>query len=171
MSTNNTPKRAEKKDLVVTRVFDAPVEQVWKAWSDTEYVRQWWGPEGFAAPVAKMDFREGGTSLVCMHSTEYGDLYSIWRYRKIVSMQRIEYIHNLADEDGAKVDPATMGLPPDFPQDQRHTVTLNAVGRKTEMTVTEYDWTVGHMMEMAQEGLEQCFDKMVAIFTKTRARS
>jgi hypothetical protein len=49
---------------------------------------QWWGPEGFTCPVAKMDFREGGTSLVCMSSPEYGDLYSNWEYQKIVPMQR-----------------------------------------------------------------------------------
>ncbi|MDQ6734061.1 MAG: SRPBCC domain-containing protein [Nitrospirota bacterium] len=167
MSTINMPKGAEKKDLVVTRVFDAPVEQVWKAWSDPEYVMQWWGPEGFTAPVAKMDFREGGTSLVCMRSPEYGDLNSTWQYRGIAPMERIEYIHNLADKNGNKADPVKMGMPPDFPQDQRHAVIFNAVGvNKTEMTVTEYDWTPGHMMEMAKEGLEQCLGKMAACFAR-----
>ena len=82
-------------------------------------------------------------------------------------MQRIEYIHNLADEHGRKVDPAKMGMPPDFPQDQRHAVTFKVLGdRKTEMTVMEYDWTVGHMMGMAKTGLEQCLNKMAAIVAK-----
>jgi uncharacterized protein YndB with AHSA1/START domain len=35
-----------KKDIVVTRVFDAPVELVWRAWTEAEQVRQWWGPAG-----------------------------------------------------------------------------------------------------------------------------
>jgi hypothetical protein len=84
-------------------------------------------------------------------------------------MRRIEYIHNLADKDGNKVDPVKMGMPPDFPQDQHHSVTFKAMGdNKTEMTVTEYDWTVGHMMEMSKMGLEQCLDKMAAIFAKAR---
>jgi len=64
---------AEKEDLVVSRVLDAPVEQVWKAWTDPEHVMRWWGPDHFTAPVAKIDFREGGISLVCMSSPEYGD--------------------------------------------------------------------------------------------------
>lgn len=67
---------SKKRDLVISRVLNAPVEQVWKTRSDPGYVMQWWGPEGFASPVAKMDFREGGISLVCMSSPEYGDLYS-----------------------------------------------------------------------------------------------
>ena len=163
MSNENPTQAINKRDLVVTCVFDAPVEQVWKAWSDPEYVMQWWGPEGFTSPLAKMDFREGATSLVCMSSPEYGDHYSTWQYEKIELMQRIEYIHNLSDKDGNSVDPVSMGMPPDFPQDQRHTVTFKDLGNgKTEMTVTEYDWTVGQMMEMSKMGLEQCLKKMAA---------
>src|SRR4030095_6717295 len=56
----------QKRDLVFTRVFDAPIAQVWKAWSDPELIKKWWGPDRFACPLAKIDFRVGGTSLVCM---------------------------------------------------------------------------------------------------------
>jgi uncharacterized protein YndB with AHSA1/START domain len=161
MSKQNSTQTTKNRDLIVTRVFDAPVEQVWKAWSEPSCVMQWWGPEGFTSPLAQMDFREGGTSLVCMSSPEYGDHYSTWQYEKIVPMQRIEYIHNLSDKDRNLVDPVSMGMPPDFPQDQRHTVTFKDLGNsKTEMTVTEYNWTAGHMMEMSKLGLEQCLPRV-----------
>lgn len=151
-------------DLVITRSFDAPVEQVWQAWSDPEQIKRWWGPIGFSAPLAEIDFREGGTSLVCMSSPEYGDNYSIWHYQKIMPMQRIEFIHNLADKDGNKVDPVQMGMPADFPQDQLQTLSFQALGdNKTELTVTEYGWTVGQMMEMSRMGMEQCLDKLDAV--------
>jgi hypothetical protein len=82
-------------------------------------------------------------------------------------MKRIEYIHNLADKDGNQVDPIKMGMPPDFPQDQRHTIDFKAVSdNKTELTVTEFGWTVGQMMEMSRMGMEQCLDKMAAIFAR-----
>ncbi|MBZ5524962.1 MAG: SRPBCC domain-containing protein [Acidobacteriia bacterium] len=161
---------AKKIDLVVTRVFDAPVERVWKAWTDPERVMQWWGPNGFTSPSAEMDFREGGTSLVCMLAPQKlggQDMYSTWTYRKIVPMQSIEYIHNLADSNGNKADPVKMGMPPDFPQDQRNLVTFKAAGgNRTEMTVTEYDWTPGKMMNMAETGLNQCLDKMAAMLAR-----
>jgi uncharacterized protein YndB with AHSA1/START domain len=64
MSNEHSTPATHKRDLVVTRLFDAPIEQVWKAWSDPEYVRRWWGPEGFTSPLATIDFREGGISLV-----------------------------------------------------------------------------------------------------------
>jgi uncharacterized protein YndB with AHSA1/START domain len=156
---------AKTHDLVFTRTFDAPIEEVWKAWTQAEYVKRWWGPQGFTAPLANMDVREGGTSLVCMSSPQFGENYSIWQYQKIEPLKRIEFIHNLADRDGNKVDPATLGMPPDFPQDQRQVVTFAAKGdNKTELTVTEYGWTEGQMMEMSRLGMEQCLDKMAAIF-------
>jgi uncharacterized protein YndB with AHSA1/START domain len=164
---NTEPK---KRNLVLTRVFDAPVEQVWKAWTDPRYVMQWWGPKGFTCPVAKMDFHEGGISLVCMRAPkEFGgqDMYNTWTYKKIVPMQRIEYILNFTDKDGKKIDPVTIDLSPDLPREVRNLVTFKAVGdNKAEITVTEYDWIVGQMMEMSRQGLEQCLDKMAAIFAK-----
>jgi uncharacterized protein YndB with AHSA1/START domain len=162
---------AEKHDVVVTRIFDAPVARVWNAWTDPEQVMRWWGPNGFTSPFAKMDFRVGGTSLVCMRaSKEFGgqDYYSTWEYREIEPLRRIEYVHNLADKDGTKADPVQLGMPPDFPRDQRHSVTFETLGdNQTKMTVTEFGWTAGQMMEWAKIGLEQCLDKMAATFADT----
>jgi uncharacterized protein YndB with AHSA1/START domain len=154
------------RDLVVTRLFTAPLALVWRAWSDPAYVMQWWGPDGFTCPLAQIDFREGATSLVCMRSPEHGDYYSTWRYERVAPMREIAYIHNLADRDGNTVDPVIVGMPPGFPQDQRHVVTFDDVGNgQTELTVTEHDWPVGHMMDLSELGLNQCLDKMAAIFT------
>jgi uncharacterized protein YndB with AHSA1/START domain len=137
--TNNTHNdtSSDKRDLVLTRVFEAPIEEVWRAWHDPEYVMQWWGPDGFTCPLAKIDFREGGTSLVSMSSPEYGDQFSTWHYQTIVPMQQIDYIHNLADQDGNRIDPADIGMPPDFPRDQLHSVAFKALDdNRTEMTIT-----------------------------------
>ena len=170
-SMTNTPNQVEKKDLVFTRIFDARVEEVWKAWVDPEYVMRWWGPIGFTSPVARMDVREGGISLVCMRAPkEFGgqDTYNTWTYTKIVPLGRMEYIVSFADEHGKKVDPVALGLRADMPQDVRHLATFKDLGdNKTELTVTEYDWTVGEMRELSRMGMEQCLDKMAAIVART----
>lgn len=156
-----------KHDLVITRVFDSPVEQVWKAWTQPDRVMHWWGPTGFTCPLAKMDVRAGGTSVVCMRAPkDFGgqDFYSTWAYSAIEPMRRIEYIHNLCDKDGNKADPVKLGMPPDFPQDQRHVIAFKALSdTRTELTVTEYGWTPGRMMEMSRLGMNQCLDKMATI--------
>jgi uncharacterized protein YndB with AHSA1/START domain len=161
----------DPRDLVVTRVFDAPVEQVWRAWSDPEQVKRWWGPTGFTCPRCDMDFREGGTTLVCMRAPEeFGgqDLYNTWTYRKIEPMRRIEFVTAFTDEHGARVEPASLGLPPEIPQDVLSVWTLEAVGEgKTEMIATEFGFTSDNVAELSKVGLEQCLDKMAATFVRT----
>src|SRR6476660_3619044 len=165
----NTMSRPEQdlktKDLVVTRVFNAPAERVWKVWSDPEYVMRWWGPNGFTSPVAKIDFRVGGSSLVCMRSPDGHDMYNTWTYRKIVPVEMIEFVLDWADKDGNRIDPAKMGLPPDMPRDVRHVVTFKALDKdKTEMTVTEFGYKSEQHLELSKAGLNECLDKMAAIF-------
>lgn len=152
--------KIETKDLVVTRTFDAPVAEVWKYWAESERIKKWWGPNGFTAPLARMDFREGGTSLVCMRAPNGQDFYNTWTYRKIEPLKRIEFILGWADKDGQKDDPVKMGLPQDIPQEVRHVVTFKDVGGKTELTVTEYGYKTDQTLEMSKAGLEQCLDKM-----------
>ena len=50
--------------IEVTRTFNVPVEMVWKVWTGPELVKRWWGPKDFSSPVAKIDFREAGKSIV-----------------------------------------------------------------------------------------------------------
>jgi uncharacterized protein YndB with AHSA1/START domain len=162
-SQTQDDQKSKTRDLVVTRVFDAPVAEVWKYWAESEYVKKWWAPQGFTTPLARMDFREGGTSIVCMRAPGGQDFYSAWTYRKIEPMKLIEYIHNLADKDGKKADPIKVGLPPDFPQDVRNVISFKPVAEnKTEMTVTEYGYTSDQWFDLSKAGLEQCLDKMAA---------
>jgi len=91
-------------------------------------------------------------------------MYNTWTYEKIVPMKRFVYILCFA---GKVMDPAKQGLPSEMPKEARNEVAFKELGKgKTEVTVTEYDWTVGQMMEMSKMGLEQCLDKMVALFAK-----
>ncbi len=164
----NGPAAAKTLEVVVTRVFEAHVEQVWKAWSDSEQVMRWWGPTGFTSPVAKIDFRIGGVSLVCMRAPkEFGgqDMYSTWTYQKIEPLQRIEFIFHFSDKDGNRVEPATMGVPPGVPNAVPQVVTFKRLGEnKTEMTITESGYTSEAAVTISKMGLEQCLDKMAASF-------
>ena len=140
---------------------------VWKVWTDPDLVKRWWGPKHFTSPLVKLDFREGGRSLVSMKAPkEMGgqEFYSIWEYVSIIPFNSIEFIQSLSDKDGNKTDPTKLGMPPDFPLDIRTVVTFREVPRsKTEMTVTEYA-DFGTISNFAQIGLEQSLDKIVAIF-------
>lgn len=154
----------EKRDLVITRVFDAPVEVVWKAWTDPEHVMRWWGPTGFTSCECKIDFREGGKFLFCMRAPkEFQDgqaFYTAGVYKKIVPMKLIEFSQGLSDKDGNRIDPTTMGMPADFPKEIPSALAFKRVGDKTELTVIERDWMPGQVLEMSEAGMNQCLDKL-----------
>jgi len=91
-------------------------------------------------------------------------MYSTWVYQKIVPLERIEFIQNLADKDGNQIDPAEIGMPPEFPRDMRTVVIFKDLGNgKTEMTVTEYNMLTAdtEMGRNAELGLNQSLDKKV----------
>lgn len=155
------------KQIAISRIFNAPIELVWKVWTDPALVKRWWGPKHFISPVARLDFREGGKSIVSMQAPkEMGgrEFYSVWEYKRIIPLEIIEFVQSLSDSDGHKTDPVKLGMPPDFPIDIETVVTFREVADgKTEMTVTEYA-EFGTISNFAQIGLEQSIEKMTAIF-------
>jgi uncharacterized protein YndB with AHSA1/START domain len=156
-------------DVVITRVFDAPVEEIWNAWSDPEYVRRWWRPTEFTAPSAEMDFCVGGASLGCMRApAEYGgqDTYHTWTYTRIDPYERMSSSPTSRTRT-AHLEPAAMGMPPGVPHDVPHVVTFEASGEGgTHMTVTEYGYTTEHARDLSRAGMEQCLDKLAAMFAE-----
>lgn len=153
----------KQSDLVIRHVFDAPVEQVWQAWSDPQQVVCWWGPTGFTSPSAEIDFREGGKFLFCMRPPkEWGnqDLYTAGVYTKIVPLERIDFTQMLSDQDGNAIDPTSINMPADFPPSIPCVLQFKRQGNQTELTVIEYGWAAGQMREMSRMGMEQCLDKL-----------
>src|SRR5690606_1283147 len=75
----------ERRDqkVEITRVFDAPRELVWKAWTDPQHFMRWWGPREYTCPVCEMDFRIGGKYLYCMRSPEGNDYWGTGVFREI----------------------------------------------------------------------------------------
>jgi uncharacterized protein YndB with AHSA1/START domain len=160
---------AQTYTVVSTRVFDAPVERVWAAWCDQDKVKRWWGPHGFSVPVARMDVRVGGVSLVGMRApAEYGlpDMYNTWTYTAVVPPERLEFIVHFTDAEGRRLAPAQLGLPPGIPNSVPHVVVFKPLGpHRTELTQTEYGYTTEQARDMSKAGLEQVLDKLAALFS------
>jgi len=100
----------EVERMVVTRIFDAPRELVWKAWTQEKYVQQWWGPKGFTAPACKMDVRVGGKSLCCMKTPDGQEFWNAIEYHEIVPHEKIVSSMYFSDVQGNKIEPAELGI-------------------------------------------------------------
>ena len=149
-----------QQELVITRVFDAPRELVWKAWTEPDRLMQWWGPKGFTAPVCQIDLRVGGKYLNCMRSPEGKDYWSTGVYREIVPLERIVCTDSFADEHGNVVPATHYGMSPDSPLEMLVTVTFEEHEGNTTMTLRHAGLPPGQDQDMAGAGWNESFDKL-----------
>lgn len=96
----NVPAESSKWDLVTTRVFDAPRELVYRAWTEVKHVQQWWGPKGFTNPVCEMDVRVGGKIRIHMRAPD-GMVYPMTGiFEEIVRPERLVFVSSALDDKG-----------------------------------------------------------------------
>lgn len=157
-----------EKDMVITRILNAPRELVFKAWTDPDLLSQWWGPEHFTAPIVKIDPRVGGQVLLSMQSPE-GDMYwSGGEFKEYDPPNRLAWTDHFADEDGNLVLPEAYGMPADFPAETLVTVTFETVdGNKTRLTIHNNIPMALAETAQAAEGWKSSLDKLATVVEPT----
>ena len=88
--------------MIVTREFAAPVEQVWKAWTDSTLLDQWWAPKPWQAITKTMDFREGGHWLYAMQGPDGTKIWARIDYQTIRVNKSFDAVDSFCDEQGTK---------------------------------------------------------------------
>src|SRR5438477_11456746 len=86
-------RKLEGRELVVERIFDAPREKVWRAFTEAKQLDQWWGPNGFRNETHAMELKVGGTWRYVMHGPDGKDWPNWIRYQEIVRHERLVYDH------------------------------------------------------------------------------
>jgi len=81
------------REISSTRIFDAPRELVWRAWTEPKHIEKWWGPIGFTTTTKVFDFRPGGQWLHTMHGPDGTDYRNDITFTDVVEPERIEYDH------------------------------------------------------------------------------
>lgn len=126
--------------ITIERVFDAPKSLVWKAWTDAEIARKWWGPKDFTAPSIKIDLRVGGKYIFAMRGpvgSEWDkNMYSAGIYKEIVPNKRLVVTDYFSDENGEMMDPTEQGQSPNFPKESTVTIVFEKIGKnKTKLSI------------------------------------
>jgi len=81
------------REMLITRVVDAPRELLWKIWTEPEHIKEWWGPNGFTNTIKKMDVVQGGDFVLTMHGPDGTDYPNYIRYIEVIKPERIIYDH------------------------------------------------------------------------------
>ena len=91
---------ASEFELVITRVFDAPLALVFAAWTEPQHLAHWSGPKGFTTPHSAMDLREGGRYRACLRSPQGEDHWVTGVYKAIEPPHRLVMTHAWEDAQG-----------------------------------------------------------------------
>jgi uncharacterized protein YndB with AHSA1/START domain len=145
----------EPRELVLTRLIDAPRDLVFRAWTDPRHLAQWWGPHGFTNPVCEVDLRPGGALRIEMRGPD-GAVYPLRGvFREVVAPERLVFTNDALDAAG---QPLIEGIT---------TVTFAEQDGKTLLTVRD------HILKAApgaadalagmDEGWNQSLDRLVAL--------
>ena len=121
---NSAAAQSAELELVITRLFDAPRDLVWKAWTEPDRMVQWLGPRGFTGTILKMDARPGGTYRFHLRSPEDTDHWVQGVYREILEPKRLVYSWAWTDAEGTPTGPETL-----------MTVTFEEHDGKTKLTL------------------------------------
>ncbi len=156
---------AKNNEIVITRTFDAPKAKVWKAWTDTKLIEQWYGPQGFSTRVEKNDLKKGGRIRYVMigpDGKEYpseGTILEIKKEEKIVS----------TDEFG---DDFAATTKIDLPKGMISTVLFEEEGQKTKVTITishpSAEEKAKHEKMGVVEGYNSQLDKLAPLLKKIK---
>ena len=162
MAEGNSPGAStNQRTVVITRVFDAPRELVFKAWTDARHLAQWWGPKGFTNPVCEVDARPGGALRIVMRAPDGAEHPMTGVFREVAPPARLVFTNVAVDRDGK---PLLEGLT---------TVTFTEQGGRTKLTVESR--AVGlvafaaRMLEGMEAGWTQSIDRLGEHVARMRA--
>lgn len=139
----------EERVLVLTRIFDAPRELVWKAWTEPERMARWFGPRGFTSSSVKADFRPGGAYCFHMRSPEGTDHWQQGIYHEIVEPERLVSTFAWADAEGKPTRPETV-----------LTVSFAELGGKTKLTLHQAIFESFTARDQHNEGWTSSLDRL-----------
>jgi uncharacterized protein YndB with AHSA1/START domain len=157
MTTSKTITTAEGRDLILTRVFDAPREKVFKAWSDSELMEQWFAPKPWAASVVKNDVHTGGSSLIILRGPQGEEFPCPGIYLEVIENEKI-----------VSTDAFTEAWVPSQKAFMVVTLTFEAVeGNKTRYTARVSHWNEADREEHEKmgfhEGWKVCAEQLAAL--------
>ena len=146
-----TATTSTENELVITRVFDAPRELVYEAWTDAEQLTAWLGPEGFTAHSVSGDVRPGGRWRSAIRSADGTEFWCSGEYRETVPPERLVFTFEWEDTDGSKPG-----------ENSVITVSLADADGKTEMTFRQVGLESADSRDGHTDGWQQAFNKLAA---------
>ena len=153
--------RSDDRAVVIIRVFDAPRELVFDAWTEPRHLTRWFAPRELTSPVVRVDLRVGGAFLFCMRTADGTDIWGRGVYREVVRPERLVYTDSLSDAQGNLVEPSHYGIGSAHPLETLVTLTFDELpDGKTKMTLRHEVPASVPERPATQQGWNEMFDRL-----------
>src|SRR6185503_7702502 len=151
----------DTKELLIERVFDAPRERVFDAFTNAEHLQKWWGPKGVGIGATEFEARPGGKIFFAEHFAG-GVNYIAGTVREIERPSRLVFAMHFANEKGERVSPPThSALGAEWDGEIVSDVTFSAEGRRTRVTIrTPRSGVTAEWAKLARLGWGESLDKL-----------
>ncbi|WP_425617352.1 SRPBCC domain-containing protein [Anatilimnocola sp. NA78] len=123
--------------VFISRMFDAPRELVFRAWTDPAQLPSWFAPRGCSVSFRQLDIRSGGSFHSCIQTPDGYECWCAGEYREVVPNERIVFTMAVANAAGELVEPTAVGMDPSWPRETIVTVTFEEVDGKTKLTLRQ----------------------------------
>ena len=146
---------AVSKELTLSRIINAPIAVVFKAWTDAEQLAQWWGPNGYTNPVCRIDVKQGGAIYIDMKAPD-GTVYPMdGTFIEVEAPKRLVFICAPVEKDGS------------HPFEVENTITFKEQNGKTHVTViAKVTPQAAPYLQGMNEGWRQSLDRLIELTTK-----
>jgi uncharacterized protein YndB with AHSA1/START domain len=125
------------RQVFIERLFDAPRELVFQAWTDPAILARWYAPHGCTIAIQEYDFREGGVIRTEIRSPDGHACRCAGAFGRIVVPERIVFDLGIVNEQGDPVEPASVGMDPDWPRTTTIDVTFEEREGRTLLTLRQ----------------------------------
>jgi uncharacterized protein YndB with AHSA1/START domain len=146
------------KTLSIKRIVDLPIDTVWKAWTDPETYKKWWGPYDYTCTYCKIDLEVGGNYLSNMKNEKGEEIFGTGTYKEIVPKKKLVMTDNFSDANGNITGPPK-GMQGDWSKELLITVELQEKNEKTELSLTHEGMPV-EVYDDCIKGWNESFDKL-----------
>lgn len=147
------------KEVVFERTYDAPLETVWKAWTDPETIKKWWGPDNVIIPECEIDLKVGGKIYIVMEAGEAMGPYKGTRWPMLGKFTVVEPNKKLSYDVNAWVEGQNKNGETNI--DQTTELTLTAENGKTKMNLKAVIHKTGPGAGMAVQGMQAGFTQQL----------
>ncbi|SHM14376.1 SRPBCC domain-containing protein [Mucilaginibacter sp. OK098] len=129
--------KSPDKELLITHLFDAPIGEVFEAWTDPEKLKRWYAPDGCTITYKSIEVKQGGQFHYHIHHPLHGGAWVIGTYLEILQPEKLVFTIRFTNENGDLTDGLAAGMSAQWPGEILTTVTFESIGNQTKATIHE----------------------------------